>query len=159
MILASAAKRWGLYAQEYGLSEIRLYSLAFGVFVLAVYVGLGWLLWRNAHWKRLQLTVFTAFFVILASLNILNPDATIARYNQTIERPLDTNYLYSLSLDVLPELVEIEAGDEPPDKYCNTLRNFQNRLQKRTGLEKKLPDEEYLELVKEQLEQCRERDF
>ena len=154
VVLASAAKRWGLYAQEYGLSEVRLYSLAFGVFVLAIYLGLAWLLGRNYHWKWLQLTAFSAFFLILALLNILNPDATIARYNQTIERPLDREYLYTLSADATPVLTNLEIESAEKRRYCTELQARLDFLNRYSRLEQKIPHETYEYLLREKLREC-----
>src|SRR5207302_2375840 len=50
-----------------------------------------------------------AGFAVLGGLNVLNPDALIARVNldrPSTARPVDIAYLFSLSADAVPILVE-----------------------------------------------------
>ena len=110
LIMASAFKRLLLYEEAYGFTTLRLYSHAFIVFLAAIFILLLYKIFKD---KRENLFVFRAFvsiLIFLAAMNILNPDAFIARRN--IERfkttdNLDIYYLNWLSDDAIPETVKI----------------------------------------------------
>ncbi len=106
VIMISAVQRMRLYQNEFGLTELRLYTSAF----------MGWLavvfLWFTATVLRGQRSRF-AFGALatglatVAALHFLNPDAFIVRTNlaraQT-GRPFDISYATSLSADSVPAL-------------------------------------------------------
>ncbi len=110
LIMASAFKRLLLYEEAYGFTTLRLYSHAFIIFLAIIFVLLLYKIFKD---KRENLFVFRAFISIilfLATINLLNPDAFIARRN--IERlktteELDVYYLSRLSDDALPETIKI----------------------------------------------------
>lgn len=108
IVMVSAVERMRLYTDAYGLTQLRLYTLAF-LFWLAVVV-----VWMLATVLRERHSLFmpgalVAGFVAVALLNVLNPDALIARTN--IERhvqgrqKLDTYYLGGLSADATPTIL------------------------------------------------------
>ncbi len=107
VIMASAAQRMRLYQTEYGLTELRLYTLAF----------MGWLavvfLWFSATVLRGRRDQFVfgamvAGFVAIGALHLVNPDALIVRTNvMRIERgrSFDARYAAWRSADAVPMLV------------------------------------------------------
>ncbi|MAU01279.1 MAG: hypothetical protein CL608_29410 [Anaerolineaceae bacterium] len=115
VMLVSAWRRMALYEAAFGYTELRL----------IVYVCMGWLaltlvwflltLWL--HPDRFAIGALLAVMGFVATLNLINPDAFIARqnldrYEQTGD--LDAAYLASLSNDAVPELVRglaLTAGD------------------------------------------------
>ncbi len=103
VVIASALQRMRLYMDEYGLTELRLYAT--GV-ILWLAVVCAWFAVTVLRGKRHAFAVgalATGFAATLA-LNVLNPDALIARTNVT--RPaVDVSYLTSLSDDAVPTLI------------------------------------------------------
>jgi hypothetical protein len=107
VIMISAVQRMRLYQNEYGLTELRLYTTAF----------MGWLavvfLWFAATVLRGQRNHF-AFgalvvgFGMIATLHFFNPDGFIVRTNVAraeAGRRFDVSYAVSLSADAAPALV------------------------------------------------------
>lgn len=107
VILASAMKRMALYESAYGYTQLRVYTHVF----MGVLAGvLAWsavtLWWRP---ERFAIGAFVGALAFLGTLDVLNPDAFIARHN--LERSLagqtvlDAAYIVrSLSEDAAPEL-------------------------------------------------------
>lgn len=108
LLLISAAQRMWLYTQSYGLTELRLYTSAFMVWIACVLLWFVWTVLRgNAN--LFARGAVQAGFVVVLGLYMVNPDALIARTN--IERAiegerLDAHYLSSLSADAVPVLVD-----------------------------------------------------
>jgi hypothetical protein len=106
LVMVSAVGRMGLYVRMYGLTEDRLYATAFmlwlgGVLVWFVATELG-----NRR-ERFATGGVAAGFVLLAALNVMNPDAVIARVNLARVHAavtLDDRYLARLSTDAVPTL-------------------------------------------------------
>jgi len=104
VVMASALQRMHLYEQAYGLTELRLY-------VVGVILWLGTVfLWFSATVLRGRRGLFAVGAVVTgfaatAVLNVVNPDALIARTN--LDRPrVDVAYLGGLSDDAVPVLLE-----------------------------------------------------
>ncbi|WP_420643460.1 DUF4153 domain-containing protein [Candidatus Leptofilum sp.] len=115
VMLVSAWRRMALYEAAFGYTELRL----------IVYVCMAWLaitlvwffltLWVRPD--RFAIGALVAIMGFVATLNLINPDAFIARqnlarYEQTGD--LDASYLASLSNDAVPELVRglgLTVGD------------------------------------------------
>ena len=102
-----ATLRMRLYQQEFGLTELRLYTTAFMAWLAVVFV---WLLLTVLRGRRSRFAfgALVAGFVFLTVLNAINPDAYIARTN--IERAaegkrFDSAYAASLSDDAVPTLI------------------------------------------------------
>ena len=102
-----------LYVLEYGLTELRFYTLAFMVWLAGV---LAWLvvtvLRRDPSGRRrFAYGAVLGALVALLALNLINPDALIARTNLAraatgAGQPLDTTYLgRNLSADAVPEVL------------------------------------------------------
>ena len=107
LIMASAFQRLRLYQAEYGLSEQRLYPTAFLGWLAAVFVWFALTVLRGRR-ERFAFGAMVAGFLLLAVLQVLNPDALIARTNLArahAGRTFDARYAASLSADAVPELV------------------------------------------------------
>jgi hypothetical protein len=104
LMVVSALVRLDLYVDSFGLSQLRVYTAALVVWIALVLVLLGVLLVRGER-ARLAPRAIAAAFVIVMGLNVLNPDALIARVN--IDRhqergvELDLEYLETLSEDAV----------------------------------------------------------
>jgi hypothetical protein len=105
--MASALERMRLYQRAYGLTELRLYSTAF---MLWLGSSCCWFLATVLRGRRAGFAigvVATGLAAILA-LNVLNPDALVARIDvdrARAARPLDVRYVTRLSADAVPTLV------------------------------------------------------
>jgi len=112
LVMASAFQRMHLYLGYYGLTEDRFYALAFMTYL----AGLGG--WFAATVLRSRRSHFVpgalvGGYAAVLLLNLVNPDATVARVNlHRAERgtPLDAVYLGRLSADAVPVLVEALPG-------------------------------------------------
>ena len=114
-VVTSALQRMYLYQQEFGLTELRLYTTVFIAWISTV------LLWfvltvLRARRDRFAFGALLAGFAAILAINAMNPDALIASTN--IDRMehgkrFDAYYLATLSADALPVLVESlpEIGD------------------------------------------------
>jgi hypothetical protein len=128
VIMASAFARMRLYQAEYGLTQQRLYPTAFMAWLAVVFV------WFAAtvligHRERFAFGALLAGYLLIASLQILSPDALIARVNierGKLGRTFDARYAASLSADALPELVAGLPSLTPEDRCV-----LRNRLAKR----------------------------
>lgn len=106
-IMASAMHRMYLYQHSFGLTELRLYTSTFMVWLALVFV---WFL-KTVLFERRNRFAFGALvsgLAIIAVLDIVNPDATIVRINTGRGRDtrIDMNYLATLSLDAVPALID-----------------------------------------------------
>ncbi len=113
VILASALLRMQLYVREYGLTELRLYTTAFMAWLAIVLVwSLVTVLGQSpVGRRRFAFGALLAGLALLLALNVLNPDALIARTNLAraqagVGQPLDVAYLGSgLSADAVPAIL------------------------------------------------------
>jgi hypothetical protein len=101
-VAISALQRLRLYEQEYGLTELRIWTTGVVVWLMCVFVWLSLTTLRGRG--RFAVGALALGFAATAALNILSPDALIARTN--LSRPhVDTAYLARLSDDAVPTLV------------------------------------------------------
>jgi hypothetical protein len=104
VVMVSALQRMRLYQREYGLTELRLYTTGFMIWLAVV------LAWAAVTVLRSRRDLFAigalvSGFAAIFALNALNPDALIARTN--LDRPnVDLTYLTGLSDDATPTLVD-----------------------------------------------------
>jgi hypothetical protein len=115
VVVASALQRMYLYQHEFGLTELRLYTTVFMVWISAV------LLWfvltvLRARREHFAFGALIAGFAAIFAINAVNPDALIASTNiHRMEegKRFDAYYLTTLSADAVPVLVESlpEIGD------------------------------------------------
>ena len=113
-VVASALERLWIYQQEYGLTELRVYATAF---VLWLGVVLVWFCATALRRRRRSFAVgaLVAGFAAVVAMNVLNPDALIARTN--VSRPrVDVSYLARLSDDATPALLRALPSLSPPDR-------------------------------------------
>lgn len=107
VIMASAAGRVRLYQREYGLTEQRFYTIAFMVWLGAVFIWFAWTVLRGAR-ERFSWGTLVAGFMVVGFLHAINPDALIVRANishaETGGRGFDASYATGLSADAVPAL-------------------------------------------------------
>jgi hypothetical protein len=119
IIMASAWQRMRLYVSEYGLSEARLYPTAFMAWLAVVFVWFALTVLRGRR-ERFAFGAMVAGFLLVAVLQVLNPDALIARTNLEHARRggnFDAPYLVSeLSADAVPELTAGLSMLKPQDR-------------------------------------------
>jgi hypothetical protein len=106
VMLASALYRMRLYTVEYGLTELRFYTTAFMGWLVLVF---GWFAASVLRGRRQRFApgAVAAAALILGALNLLNPDALIARTNLArvaAGREVDADYIAGLSADALPTI-------------------------------------------------------
>jgi hypothetical protein len=107
-IVASALQRMGLYTQQFGLTELRLYTTIFMLWISVVLVWLVLTVLRGRR-ERFAFGVLTTGFAAILLINVLNPDAFIARINvdrMEAGKRFDAYYLTLLSADAAPVLVD-----------------------------------------------------
>lgn len=108
IIMLSAVTRMKLYTDEFGLTELRLYTTAFMGWLALVFAWFGATVLRGQR-ERFVFGGLVAGFAVLMSLNVLNPDNLIVRTNAArvnAPNPLDGQYLGELSADSVPALIE-----------------------------------------------------
>lgn len=126
LVLASAFYRMVLYGSLYGLTELRLYTIAFMLWLAGVFGWFGATVLRGRRSRFIPGTLAGAF-AVLVTLNVVNPDALIARVNLNRDGArLDWRYLTALSADAVPTI--LAAADEvPPTERCTVLWSLHDR--------------------------------
>ena len=109
VILVSAGARMNLYVRYYGISADRLYATAFMIWLAIVFAWLALTVLRSRP-RTFAAGLVISGFAVLLTLNVLNPDALVARANLArgfTGRPggADLRYLASLGGDAVPALV------------------------------------------------------
>jgi hypothetical protein len=102
--MASALQRMRLYQREYGLTELRLYVTGVMIWLAVVFVWAAATVLRGRR-QLFAVGALVSGFAAIFAMNVLNPDALIARTNLDRSR-LDLPYLMRLSDDATPELVK-----------------------------------------------------
>jgi hypothetical protein len=104
VVIVSALQRMRLYVEEYGVTELRLYAGGAIVWLGAISAWFALTVLRGRR-HTFAVGALVAGFAATLALNIVNPDALIARTNVT--RPVvDIGYLAGLSDDAVPTLIE-----------------------------------------------------
>jgi two-component system sensor histidine kinase BaeS len=117
-ILGVAVLRLNLYDDAYGLTGLRLASLAGAAFMAVLLMLLAaHMAGVGAQRAWFPGAALLALVVSGAGFAILNPDATVAAYNLHRESrvALDREYLHSLSSDATPALAAALGHDYCPD--------------------------------------------
>jgi hypothetical protein len=134
VVMASAFQRMRLYQETFGLTELRLYTTAFMVWLVAVFVWLAFTVLRGRR-DRFAFGVFVAGLAVVVGLNVLNPDGFIVSRNAAIAdggRPFDSAYALSLSADSVPALVA-NFDDVPEEERCRVARALRGRYAEAAG--------------------------
>jgi len=129
VIIASALHRMRLYQGAYGLTELRLYTTAFMLWLAGVFA------WFCATVLRGRRERFTFGALLLAAealvlLHAFDPDARIVRTNAArvqAERPFDARYAAGLSADAVPALLAALPRVASPVERCIASRQLLRR--------------------------------
>lgn len=108
VVMVSAFQRMRLYQNEYGLTELRLYTTAFMGWLAIVFVWFVATVLRGQR-ERFTFGAVIAGFAVIFSLQVINPDDFIIRTNIALAkegRSFDADYAATLSDDAFPALVE-----------------------------------------------------
>ncbi|HWW61918.1 MAG TPA: DUF4153 domain-containing protein, partial [Thermoanaerobaculia bacterium] len=105
VIAASAYQRMRLYRDEFGLTEQRLYTTAFMLWIAALLVWLGATV-LTGHRAQFAAGVVVSGVIALVTLHAIDPEALIVRTNVArTNRAFDAKYAMTLHADATPELV------------------------------------------------------
>jgi hypothetical protein len=119
VVALSALQRLHVYEEQYGLTELRLYAIGVVAWLVCVFAWAAVTILRGRV-RRFAVGAVVAGFVATAALNVLNPDALIARTN--LDRPqADLVYLQGLSDDAVPTLAA-EARTHSDPQVRQSLR-------------------------------------
>jgi hypothetical protein len=112
-MMLSAGARMRLYVQYYGISTDRLYATAFMIWLAIVFVWLAFTVLRSRP-RTFTTGLVVSGFLVLFALNVLDPDALVARANlsrddaeHTGAAGKDLRYVASLGGDAVPLLVSV----------------------------------------------------
>lgn len=129
VIIASAAQRMRMYQIEYGLTELRVYTMAFIIWLAAVFLWFA-LTVLAGHREQFIFGAMISGFLAIAALHAINPDALIARTNLARAREgrrFDARYVASLSADAVPELLGALPSLTPQDQCAVAERLLKRR--------------------------------
>lgn len=115
VIMGSGLHRMRLYQGAYGLTELRLYTTAFMLWLGVVF---GWFAWTvlRGHRERFAWGALTTALEAVVILHVVNPDAAIVRMNAAradAATRFDAAYAASLSADAVPPLLAALPGVRP----------------------------------------------
>lgn len=138
-ILLSAGARMRLYVHYYGISTDRLYATAVMIWLALVFVWLTLTVLRSRP-RAFAIGLVASGFVVLFTLNLLNPDALVARSNlargdtgHAGAAGADPRYVASLGGDATPVLVsaltapDTTIGTAAPGDRCAAARILLDR--------------------------------
>ncbi len=138
-IMGSAGARMQLYVQYYGISTDRLYAMAVMIWLAIVFVWFTMTVLRSRPGSFATGLVVSGF-AALFTLNVLNPDALVARANlargeagRTGAAGADLRYVASLGGDAVPMLLSaltapgVAAGTAVPRDRCAAAAILLNR--------------------------------
>jgi hypothetical protein len=128
VMLASALFRMRLYTLEYGLTELRFYTMAFMGWLVLVF---GWFAATVLRGRRSRFAfgALSAALLVLLTLNLLNPDGMIAATNLSraaAGRQFDPAYTAALSADALP-ILRRDLHTLPRGQACVLATILENR--------------------------------
>jgi hypothetical protein len=133
VIMASAVQRMVLYMEVYGLSELRMYTLAFMGWLAVVLLWFALTVLRGRR-RLFAQGALAAGLGVIATLNVCNPDGLIAEVNLSRGRAgghFDARYAAALSADAAPALVAglSALGPEDRDRIIGGLSGLRHRLE------------------------------
>jgi hypothetical protein len=131
VMMASAVYRMRLYQLCCGLTELRVYTMAFMGWLALVF---GWFCWTvlRGRRERFAFGATAAGLALVAFLHVLNPDDLIVRANLQRARtgqPFDAHYTASLSADSIPALVEGLPHLPESDRHLVRARLLERRAE------------------------------
>jgi hypothetical protein len=110
LIVASAVRRLVVYEDAFGLTMLRLFSMAFAVWVGVVFVLLGARLLGLGGGRRWLLGTSTAVgLALVLALNVADAEAVVVRRN-VARADFDPAHAATLSDDAVPALVDAGHG-------------------------------------------------
>ena len=124
VIMASALYRMRLYQKAFGVTELRLYTTAFMLWLAAVFA---WFCGTVLRGRRERFT-FGALVMAgeaLVILHAFNPDARIVHTNAAravAERPFDARYAAGLGADAVPALLAALPRATPTERCAAASR-------------------------------------
>jgi hypothetical protein len=124
VMLASALYRMRLYTVQFGLTELRFYTTAFMGWLVLVFGWFGATVLRGRR-ERFAGGAVLAGWLVLAGLNLINPDGAIVQLNLARARegrPFDVAYAETLSADAVPALARGLPGLPGPDACTAAVR-------------------------------------
>jgi hypothetical protein len=107
VMIASALQRMRLYQREYGLTELRVYTMVFMGWLAVIFVWFAMTVLRGRR-ERFAFGAVVTGFIAIGALMAVNPDRLIARVNiehAIAGRNFDAAYVAALSADAVPELI------------------------------------------------------
>ncbi len=130
VVAVSALQRLRLYEHEYGLTELRIWTTGVVLWLMCVFVWLSFTTLRGRG--RFAVGALVLGFAATVALNVVNPDALIARTN--LSRPhVDIAYLSRLSDDAIPTLVA-RLPSLRPDLRADLARRLLARSESSGGV-------------------------
>ncbi len=120
VVMVSALQRMNLYIEYRGLTELRVYTTAVMIWLGIVLIWLAATVLRG-HRQGFATGALAAGLAVILGLNVINPDATIAKFNLTYGGPGDVSYLQSLSLDAAPAVAQY--SQHLPAKDAEALKS------------------------------------
>lgn len=98
VMLVSALQRMLLYVQTFGLTELRVYTTAFMVWLGGVFAWYSWTVLRGAR-PRFAFGALAHAIAVVGALHVANPDALIARVNTSRATAQQTDGAYAVPFD------------------------------------------------------------
>ncbi|HAF48155.1 MAG TPA: hypothetical protein DCL08_02810 [Anaerolineaceae bacterium] len=129
IILTSAYIRLNLYEAAYGFTRLRTLAHVFMIWIALLLGGVA-ILEITRNMKRLAFILILFIIGFGLTINLLNTDQFIVNqnisrainnHNDKAESDLDSGYLYSLSADAIPNLVEFYIDENTPDDIRDEL--------------------------------------
>lgn len=128
VIMGSALERMNLYQKAYGLTELRIYTTAFMLWLAVVFIWLVLTVFRDRR-ERFTFGAMVAGIAAIIVLHSINPAALIVRANVRRAREgrvFDANYVAYLSADAVPALTGSLSELVPRDQ-CTIARTLLRR--------------------------------
>lgn len=110
VIMASAMQRMRLYQYDWGMTELRFYTVVFMIWLALVFIWFALTVLRGQR-ARFVFGATLSGFAMIVVLHVINPDYQIARVNMVRAREgrnADEGFRYttSLSTDALPAIAD-----------------------------------------------------
>ncbi len=118
VIMLSAMQRMRMYQRECGLTELRVYTMAFMGWLGVVFVWFAVTVLRGQR-QRFAFGAIMTGLAMIAGLHFVNPDNLIVRVNlqRAAEgKAFDAAYTSSLSADSIPALAEVSNVGSAEDR-------------------------------------------